>query len=146
VIFTFFPNSERVEIQGAGRAGRQGNPGSYRIIVPHDDALLSHTNSGKIEELIALREKRVEEASLTRRQYAAIHLAQHHILERFCNDFQNKFSTCVNQQTVLNKWAEFYTRLENIEVNLEQHFEAALLNYRNKLNSLFDDFMKSLTA
>ncbi|BBE08693.1 Putative uncharacterized protein [Mycoavidus cysteinexigens] len=146
VIFTFFPNSERVEIQGAGRAGRQGNPGSYRIIVPHDDELLAKTGSGNIETLIALRELMVVKASLTRRQYAAIYLAQHHILERFWNDFQYKYANSIHQHAILNKWAEFYTDLENIKVNVEHHFDTALSNYRNTLNSLYDHFMKNLSA
>jgi len=40
VIFTFFPANARVEEQGAGRAARQGQPGSYRILVPVTDPLL----------------------------------------------------------------------------------------------------------
>ncbi len=182
VVFTFFPNSERVEIQGAGRAGRQGNPGSYRIIVPHDDELLLNTggdkiqalialmkimlekesltsiqyaaihsllsNNGgdKVEELKALRNMMVKEESLARRKHANIHLAQHHILEHFWNDFQNTFSTSINKHAILNKWAEFYTDLDNIKVNVEHDFDITLLNHRNKLNRLFDHFMKSLTA
>jgi preprotein translocase subunit SecA len=150
VIFTFFPHSERVEIQGAGRAGRQGTPGSYRIIVPHDDALLANTGSGKIEELIALRKEMVGKASLTRRQYAAIHVAQHNILERFCQAFRDKFSRSFHRHAVLNKWAEFYTPLEDIEVerpvNLAHDVNTALLAYQNTLNSVFETFMKSLPA
>ncbi len=182
VVFTFYPESPRGETQGAGRAGRQGNPGSYIILVPHDDelllniggdkiqalralmemmgknesltstayaaihSLLSNNGGDKVEELKALRNMRIKEVSLTRRKRAAINLAQHHILERFWNDFQNKFSSSINKPTILNKWAEFYTDLDNIKVNVEHNSDTALLNYRKELNSLYDHFMKSLTA
>ncbi len=147
VMPTFYSESYRGEIQQAGRGGRQGNPGSYGIILPPDDELLLKTDSSTIEELVALREKMVKQASLARRQYGSIYLAQHHILERFFNDFQHKFSNSINRHAILNKWAEFYTDLENVTVNnLEYYLDPKLLSYRQKLNSLYDHFIKSLVV
>ncbi len=109
-------------------------------------SLLSNNGGDKVEELKALRKGMVEKTSLIRRKRAAIHLAQHHVLESFCNEFQNKFATSINRHAILNEWAEFYTDLDKLEINLEHDFDAALLNYKNKLNSSYDHFMKSLAA
>jgi len=40
VVFGFYPQNDRVEQQGFGRAGRQGQPGSSRIIIYVNEALL----------------------------------------------------------------------------------------------------------
>lgn len=41
VVFTFFPESDRVENQGLGRAGRQGQFGSSRLILSSHDPIVS---------------------------------------------------------------------------------------------------------
>jgi hypothetical protein len=41
VIFTFFPENLRVECQGLGRCGRQGNPGTCEIIITKSDPYVS---------------------------------------------------------------------------------------------------------
>ncbi len=54
VVFAFYPSDPRIEDQGGGRAGRQGNPGSYQIIVPHDDPILLSAMSRKLPDMVIL--------------------------------------------------------------------------------------------
>jgi|JI10StandDraft_1071094.scaffolds.fasta_scaffold26140_2 preprotein translocase subunit SecA len=52
VIFTYYPNSKRVEDQGIGRAGRQGQPGSSEILVvtknPREELSTERLNHEKV--------------------------------------------------------------------------------------------------
>jgi preprotein translocase subunit SecA len=41
-LFLFYPNNDRVEIQGRGRAGRQGQPGSSGILVSSNDEFIEN--------------------------------------------------------------------------------------------------------
>ena len=143
VIFTFFPSNQRIEDQGAGRAGRQGNNGSYRIIVPYNDAhclkiqqenvinlsvsqLLDimidyvhdkpdEINNVTAEKLITYRTNQVQQESKNRILQSQLNLAQHTVLEEFCSWYHSQLELPkFNKDAVLMKWAEFYTNLENI--------------------------------
>jgi preprotein translocase subunit SecA len=123
VIFTFFPANERIEEQGAGRAARQGAPGSYRIIVPHDDELLldaqrtlGTTADISIKQLNAYRKEMVAAASNMRRNTSLINLIQHELFEQFCAWYwQRSLAPNFKQQFILNSWAKFYTQLDEVE-------------------------------
>lgn len=52
VLITFFPSTERVEMQARGRAGRQGQPGSSEIVVSIEDL---HLNAN-ISEIYTTKE------------------------------------------------------------------------------------------
>ena len=67
IIFTFFPVNLRVEEQGYGRAGRQGQPGTCNMILSLDDPLICSLTADQKEKkqlldnpnfLAFLREKR----------------------------------------------------------------------------------------
>ncbi|NQY73282.1 MAG: hypothetical protein HRT90_00805 [Candidatus Margulisbacteria bacterium] len=51
VIFGFYPINDRVEAQGIGRAGRQGQPGSSQIVVHSQDEAMAQIQLFEREEL-----------------------------------------------------------------------------------------------
>lgn len=156
VIFTFFPDNDRIEAQGAGRAGRQGNHGSYRILIPHDDALLNlasvSNKSVELGHLINLRNTMVQEASFVRRNTSSLNLIKHKIFEKFCDWYQkHSLLSNFNKHITLSKWADFYTKFENNEnliIPLEKnskHFEKeSLIKYEKYSIELFVNFIENL--
>jgi preprotein translocase subunit SecA len=164
VLFTFFPSDERIEAQGAGRAGRQGNHGSYRVVVPHNDDLLMLVKNKKLlanylnpailkeKDLHDYRNERIEQLSKHRREHSAINLVQHSILEKFCNWYHiQSLSLNFNKHVILSKWADFYSNLENIKLPVmdSNHIEGnisqkSLVEYEIQLNKLFADFIPLL--
>ena len=157
VIFTFFPSNERIEAQGAGRAGRQGNPGSYRILIPHDDDLMKLANSNKkpieLEQLINFRNKSIQESSLVRRNSSSLSLIKHTIFEKFCNWYKEySLSPNFNKHIVLSKWADFYTNLENndpiikiLENSSSNLSKISLIKYEEHINESFANFMANVS-
>jgi len=99
VIIGFFPESERVEIQAYGRAGRQGQPGSGRMIILIDEALfieypqlLSAQQMLETEPFAILRQLRAErsaklsEVRLQSIEHEKIH---HQLLDTFLSHLTN---------------------------------------------------------
>ncbi len=146
VIFTYLPVNERVEQQGIGRAGRQGQPGSSRIILLVDSpilALLSDAlKSGEREKLhkigyalfLKQREERVAHLSAERILRTEIERINHGYLLLFVKQFQawlkapdkHAGALAVTQDRLARKqgvqqlWAEqFYSRLDELFVQVQ---------------------------
>lgn len=61
VAFTFFPENFRVECQGLGRAGRQGDSGSAEIVISIQDRFAGELLGAKLWQSLPLTDLRVEE-------------------------------------------------------------------------------------
>lgn len=98
VVFTFYPDNDRVEQQGIGRASRQGQPGSARMIlclnisdyIPLQSNIISvvPTVNEYLEILQASRRARLEALSNNRRELTAINMIQHNYLQQFFEKMQ----------------------------------------------------------
>ncbi len=93
MIFGFYPENERVETQGFGRAARQGQPGSCRIIVLFDqlDKLpiqLRNSPSAAYEILQIQRELKAKKLANSRRERFALEKINHKYLEKFYEQCQ----------------------------------------------------------
>jgi len=145
VIFTFYPDNKRIEDQGAGRAGRQGNLGSYRIIIAPDDIALNrlaefNINNPTEDILNTYRKIEIMHQSKHRVLASQINIIQHQILNKFIGWHASKNSN-IAQSIILSKWAEFYTNLEDIE---QPQHESNLKQYTERLELEFAKFMQDL--
>ncbi|KAH3768116.1 preprotein translocase subunit SecA [Pelomyxa schiedti] len=88
-VFTFFPQNFRVECQGLGRAGRQGEPGTCEILVsaqePGVQNLITRANLSEIsvELLYQLRSLEVQSQSASRMERSKLEQILFALLEIF---------------------------------------------------------------
>ncbi|EFA82138.1 hypothetical protein PPL_05043 [Heterostelium album PN500] len=85
VIFGFYPSNIRVENQGLGRAGRQGQPGSCRIIISKEDIAKSSLGNmlKSFEDFDHFRSLKCILVSGSRLQRSKIDQLQYKLLEKF---------------------------------------------------------------
>ena len=85
---TFYPNSERVEAQARGRAGRQGEPGSSEIFVSLENLSLNVSNKSQEEVIQLLEQKRLAQTRIDKHMH--ICLAD---VESYCFSLATEFFT-----------------------------------------------------
>ena len=100
VIFAHYPVSDRVEEQGLGRAARQGQPGSGRLILSDKDLAFGWQGSPRsaethnstpescVERLDESRRSQVQELSQRRLQSAALGTIQHEYFTAFAKQLR----------------------------------------------------------
>jgi preprotein translocase subunit SecA len=142
VILTYLPRNQRVEAQGLGRAGRQGQPGSTRIIMFLPQKVVMHVSSGKDQysRLLARRDALVAKESQERQLRAEIESMNNEYLQRFVNQFRAGKTKAPEVEQV---WAEhFYSRLDDLLWNVERRSgmdqSLMLATYKKELYSLFE--------
>ena len=123
LILTFYPSHLRVEEQAIGRTGRQGNPGSYRIILSEGDKVIEQLQPWKklIESFLEcriqsqlpdgkalytrlhqLRLEQMERESQIRSVHAQLERIGHCYVEQFFTQFA-KWRQTMKGETVLKE-------------------------------------------
>ena len=171
VIISFFPVNLRVECQGLGRAGRQGQPGSCQIIFS-SDVFAGNVPKASEDILRIIYEDRTE----TVRGYSSIRLKyvqKEHLLfnvlisyfiyykqmRAFLESPQGEqlirfnggenLGNHYDSESILNdlslKWSMFYTSISNGEVELNENlFDCFKNKYEEKMIILTDVFNDSV--
>ena len=85
VVMTFLPQNLRVEEQGMGRSGRQGQPGTAIIIIDakNDEICRNFGGIMEVQQLMEFREVKVREESARRKRQALIERARFSYLQAF---------------------------------------------------------------
>ncbi len=127
VIFTFYPANERVEAQGFGRAARQGDPGSARLILCMLNTSFLHALlPEKIvsdQQIFLLKETRDYHNNLLsqqRQERAAIETLNHRYLKEFFDNFK-AWQETLNEdffQEIISKCREKHVEAKIKEKNL----------------------------
>ena len=115
VIIGFYPENIRVEYQGIGRAGRQGQVGSAHVLFSKDENIFNDTQINSIENAESFRNKKLEEDSKIRMKSALYEMKVYQVLEKFFDKLQN-----LKDMVESDEFKIFYENLKNINIEYEE--------------------------
>lgn len=164
VILTYFPDSERVEDQAIGRAGRQGQPGSSRIIIPHNDPSLSLFNGLSIQGLIKnmminvsiktykdillVREQKINALSANRTFRSNIEKLNHTYSELFFTAFGTLNDTLTDEffENLMKENSLKYTNanLQKAKKNVTEQLKIKWSKFFSNLNQVIEKIIEEL--
>ena len=148
----FYPENNRVEFQGIGRAGRQGQVGSAQVIFSKDETYFSGININSVSDAEQYRINKLRKDSHIRILSTLFEVGIYEILKLFFNklfDLKKKLET-ENFQIVFNN----VIQNKNISYNLFtqkiiEKFKGDWAEYFNKISernttikSSFNEFLK----
>jgi len=152
VLLTFYPNSERVQHQAVGRAGRQGQPGSSQMVLHKEDPRiirLLQRHSGIISDdeiLRVLHQERNEEEKLSIDLHLMCADIEHFLANKSYLFFSllHEWSSELDQDSVLEFFAQklksFNTKFDR-DITFEHLFGIELIiakEYKRLLTSKVD--------
>ena len=152
VIMGFYPENNRVEFQGIGRAGRQGQVGSAQVIFSKDEHFFSNVCINSANDAERYRISKLKEDSYIRIISSLFEMGIYEILKLFfnkLNDLKNLFDT-ENFKIVFNNTCQNNNINYNVfEQKIIEKFKADWAEYFNKISerntlikSNFNDFLK----
>lgn len=135
VIIGFMPENSRIEFQGIGRAARQGQPGSYQIVISKDEKFFGNYKFNNYEEAVEYRNNKVQQVS------------QHRII---CTKYEKKLFKLMRfffwDQIFLDKYfkkEDFKLILKNEKLNvsnLNSFADFIVEKHRNDWAEFFSDY------
>jgi hypothetical protein len=119
VLITFYPDSDRVEMQARGRAGRQGQEGSSQIILSKEilsrkDSTLLKMNPAEIQEY--LNRQRQQKAIIQKDTHLSYALIERYCFKKVVIFYEqlNALQELSLQDNFLNKLAEYLSNLKSV--------------------------------
>ena len=152
VIMGFYPENNRVEFQGIGRAGRQGQIGSAEVIFSKDEKFFENENISSVENAELYRISKLKTESQIRFISSLFEICVYDTLKKFFDKlkelkmiFENENFKILFNDICQNKLIDYDTFkneiIENFKVDWAEYFEE--ISKRNSnLTSNFDLFLK----
>lgn len=144
-VFVFEPESERVEFQGRGRAGRQGQPGSSEIVLSKERLVKDKPLFAALDtETIVVRLAAIRESkALKEKNQRLFHAVAEREVFAMVDDFykkMNAFSSLGNNSFVLNKLIGFLNS-RRVSSNEVRDYSGSL----RKNRQIIDEALELLT-
>ena len=153
VIMGFYPENNRVEFQGIGRAGRQGQEGSAQVIFSKDEKFFNGININSVNNAESFRISKLKEESAIRFISSLFEMNIYQILKDFFNklrEFKKLFedenfkilfdNICHGKNINYNVFSKQI--IENFKIDWDEYFNE--ISKRNSvIKSSFDSFLKS---
>ena len=148
----FYPENNRVEFQGIGRAGRQGQIGSAEVIFSKDEKFFENENISSVENAELYRISKLKTESQIRFISSLFEICVYDTLKKFFDKlkelkmiFENENFKILFNDICQNKLIDYDTFkneiIENFKVDWAEYFEE--ISKRNSnLTSNFDLFLK----
>ena len=146
VIMAFFPENSRIEFQGIGRAGRQGNPGRAKIIFSRDEPFIygynrlinkSDDHKKMIKSYYDFRKNYVEYISNTRIEFSKKERVYYFTMKKyfkFKKFFVNSFKD--------GNYLKHYFRLLNLtKVSYDYYIKFVLMNFDDEWAEFYSNFV-----
>lgn len=157
VIMGFYPENNRVEFQGIGRAGRQGQFGSAQVIFSKDEKYFNGENINSVDEAETYRINKLIKDSQIRLISSLFEKGIYEILKMFFNKlyelkkildnekFQIVFNNVTQNQNInynlfaakiieklKEDWAEYFNKISERNTIIRSSFEEFLNRYEWK--------------
>lgn len=154
----FYPENERVEYQGIGRAARQGQKGSSQIVFSKDEFFFENEIINCVKDAENIRNFKLIINSIAREKHSEEELKLYNVLKMFFNSLQKlkklfnneKFQLCFDNvskaknisyesfiKEIIEKykmdWAEFFdgiSSMEKLDLKSSNDFKRFLKLYK----------------
>ena len=152
VIMGFYPENNRVEFQGIGRAGRQGQIGSAQVIFSKDEMFFKTININSAKDAELFRKSKLKEESNLRVISSLFEINIYQTLKLFFKKlselkklFEDENIKIIFNNICLKEKINYNTAtkqiIENFKVDWAEYFDK--ISERNtNIKSSFDDFLE----
>ena len=152
VIMGFYPENNRVEFQGIGRAGRQGQIGSAQVIFSKDEMFFNTININSVKDAEFFRKSKLKQESGLRVISSLFEINIYQILKLFFKKlselkkiYENEKFKIIFNNICLKEKLDYNTTtkqiIENFKVDWAEYFDK--ISERNtNIKSSFDDFLE----
>ncbi len=152
VIMGFYPENNRVEFQGIGRAGRQGQIGSAQVIFSKDEMFFNTININSVKDAELFRKSKLKQESGLRVISSLFEINIYQILKLFFKKlselkkiFEDEKFKIIFNNICLKEKLDYNTTtkqiIENFKVDWAEYFDK--ISERNtNIKSSFDDFLE----